>query len=321
MGSQRPPTGVPGLRRALAAAAAVLLAAVVVSCAGGRAAASSAGDAAPRGHLLIVGGGPIPDAILERFVALAGGPGKARIVLYPMASEYEDAGLELAAEFRKLGAEADRTLLTREQADTEEAVRRLDGVTGVWFGGGDQPRLTAALLHTRVEAAIRELYRKGAVVGGTSAGAAAMSTPMLTGEERRPGGDRPPEKDSGSAYLTIARDNVVTAEGFGLLPGAIVDQHFVRRRRNNRLLSLVLENPGLVGVGLDESTALEVGPGGPWRVLGESVAVVFDARKARITPPGAARLGAADVRLHVLPAGATFDPASGAAVLPGSGIE
>jgi cyanophycinase len=320
MGSQRPPTGVPGLRSALAAAAAVLLAAVVVSCAGGRA-ASSAGDAAPRGHLLIVGGGPIPDAILERFVALAGGPGKARIVLYPMASEYEDAGLELAAEFRKLGAEADRTLLTREQADTEEAVRRLDGVTGVWFGGGDQARLTAALLHTRVEAAIRELYRKGAVVGGTSAGAAAMSTPMLTGEERRPGGDRPPEKDSGSAYLTIARDNVVTAEGFGLLPGAIVDQHFVRRRRNNRLLSLVLENPGLVGVGLDESTALEVGPGGPWRVLGESVAVVFDARKARITPPGAARLGAADVRLHVLPAGATFDPASGAAVLPGSGIE
>ena len=212
-------------------------------------------------------------------------------------------------------------LLTREQADTEEAARRLDGVTGVWFGGGDQARLTAVLLHTRVEAAIRELYRKGAVVGGTSAGAAAVSTPMLTGEERRPGGDRPPAKDSNDAYMTIARGNVVTAEGFGLLPGAIVDQHFVRRRRNNRLLSLVLENPALVGVGIDESTALEVGPDGPWRVLGASVAVVYDARKARITPAGAARLGAADVKLHVLPAGATFDPASGAAVLPGSSTE
>ena len=317
MGSTGRKNRVPSLRRA----AVVALLAAVVACAGAPVAPSSAGDAAPRGHLLIVGGGPIPDAILERFVALAGGPGRARIVLYPMASEYEDAGLELAADFRKLGAEAERVLLKREQADTEEAARRLDGVTGIWFGGGDQARLTAALLHTRVEAAIRQRYREGAAVGGTSAGAAVMSTPMLTGDERRPGGDRPPAKDSPDAWMTIARDNVVTAEGFGLLPGAIVDQHFVRRRRNNRLLSLVLENPGLVGVGIDESTALEVGPEGPWRVLGASVAVVFDARKARVTPAGAAALGAADVRLHVLPAGATFDLASGSAVLPGSGRE
>ena len=315
MGSKRPRAGAPRLRRALACA--VLLAAAV-ACAGAPRAASPAEDAIPRGHLLIVGGGPIPDAILERFVALAGGPGKARIVLYPMASEYEDAGLELAADFRKLGAEAERILLTREKADTEEAARRLDGVTGVWFVGGDQARLTAALLGTRVEAAIRERYRQGAVVGGTSAGAAVMSTPMLTGEERRPGGERPPAKDSSDAYMTIARDNVITEQGFGLLPGTIVDQHFVRRRRNNRLLSLVLENPALVGVGIDESTALEVGPEGPWKVLGTSVAVVYDARKARITPAGAAPLGAADVRLHVLPAGATFDLASGTAILPNS---
>lgn len=316
MGPKRPQSGARGVGRAYAVGLLALLAAFV-SCSGARAVAS-AEDTTPLGHLLIVGGGPIPDAILERFVALAGGPGKARIVLYPMASEYEDAGLELAAEFRKLGAEAERILLTRAQADTEEAAHRLDGVTGVWFGGGDQAKLTAVLLHTRVEAAIRERYAKGAVVGGTSAGAAVMSTPMLTGEERRPGGDRPPEKDSGDAWMTIARGNIVTVEGFGLVPGAIVDQHFVRRRRNNRLLSLVLENPALVGVGIDESTALEVGPGVPWRVLGESVAVVYDARKARITPAGTAPLGAADVRLHVLPAGATFDPASGSAVLPDS---
>jgi cyanophycinase len=143
-----------------------------------------------------------------------------------------------------------------------------------------------------------------------------MSTPMLTEDERRPGGDRPPEKDSGDAYMTIARDNVVTAEGLGLLPGAIVDQHFVRRRRNNRLLSLVLENPALVGVGIDESTALEVGPGGAWKILGESVVGVYDARRARITPSGEAPLGAADVRLQVLPAGATFDLRTGTARLP-----
>jgi cyanophycinase len=279
-------------------------------------AASAPEPPRPGGSLLIVGGGPIPDPILERFVALAGGRGHARIVIFPMASEYADAGLELAGDFRKLGAEAERIVLTREQADTQESARLLDGVTGIWFGGGDQAKLTAAIGHTRVEAAIQERYAQGAVVGGTSAGAAVMSTPMITGDERKPGGSRPPAKDSSDAFMTIARDNVVTADGFALLPGAIVDQHHVRRRRNNRLLSVVLEHPELVGIGIDESTALEVGPDGPWRVVGESVAVVYDARQARITPPSAAGLGATGVKLQVLPAGSTYELKTGAATLP-----
>lgn len=272
--------------------------------------------AAARGSLFIVGGGPISDALLERFVALAGGRGRARIVVYPMASEDPDAGLEITEDFRKLGAEAERIVLTREQAGAETAARRLDGVTGIWFGGGDQARLTAAIGHTPVEAAIHERYLAGAVVGGTSAGAAVMSTPMLTGDERRPGGDRPPPKDSSDAFMTIARDDVVTTDGFALLPGVVVDQHHVRRRRNNRLLSVVLEHPDLVGIGIDESTALEVGPSGPFRVLGASVAVVYDARQARITPASATTLGATGVRLSVLPAGSTYDLATGAATLP-----
>ena len=302
-----------GLRYAVGA----LLALWAVSCATLAPVSSPASaPGARKGHLLIVGGGPVPDAIFDRFLTLAGGAGEARIAIFPMASEDPEAGVELAERFRKLGARADRIVLTHAQADTEEAARRLDGMTGIWFGGGDQSRLTAALGGTRTESAILGRYRDGAVIGGTSAGAAVMSTPMLTGDERRPGGDRPPEKDSSDAYMTIARDNVVTAEGFALLPGAIVDQHFVRRRRNNRLLSLVLEHPDLVGVGIDESTALEVDPDGVWRVLGLSAAVVFDARQARITPPSAAVLGAEGVRLHVLPAGGTFDPRDGRARLP-----
>jgi cyanophycinase len=279
---------------------------------------SSAGTAAGArlGSLVIVGGGPIPDPILDRFVALAGGSGHARIVIFPMASESADAGVELAADFQKRGADVERIVLTHEQADSEDAAKRLDGVTGIWFGGGDQSLLTKALLHTRIEAAIRRRYLEGAVVGGTSAGAAVMSTPMLTGDERHPGGRRPPAKDSSDAYMTIARDNVVTAEGFAFVPGAIVDQHFLRRRRHNRLISLVLENPRLVGVGIDESTALEVPPAGPWRVLGESAAFVVDARTAAITEPGAPALGAAGVRLSILPAGSTYDPETGRATLP-----
>ena len=108
----------------------------------------------------------------------------------------------------------------------------------------------------------------------------------------------------------------MTARGFGLLPGAIVDQHFVRRRRNNRLLSLVLENPTLIGVGIDESTALEVDPDGVRKVLGDSVAVVFDARKAALTKASSGPLGASDVRLSVLPSGSAYDPRTGASRLP-----
>ncbi len=133
-----------------------------------------------------------------------------------------------------------------------------------------------------------------------------MSNPMLTGVERRPGGARP-LSDSTQANVTIDRDNTVTGPGFGLLQGAIVDQHFVRRRRHNRLLSLVLEHPATLGVGIDESTAIHVRPDGSWGVIGASVAVILDAREARITPR-AEQLGASEIRMHVLPAGSTYDP-------------
>ncbi|MGE5276415.1 MAG: cyanophycinase [Acidobacteriota bacterium] len=269
------------------------------------------------GHLLLVGGGPIPDSILRRFVDLAGRPGRARIEAFEMASSDPDAENEIVGDFEKPGARAERIVLDRGAASTEEAARRLDGTAGIWFGGGDQSLSTAALQGTPVERAIHDRCRAGAVVGGTSAGAAAMTTPMITGDERHPGGSRPPKdpSDSAGAFMTIARDDIITALGFDLLPGAIVDQHFVRRRRLNRLVSAVLEHPERIGVGIDESTALEVGPDGRWKVPGESVAVVFDARRARITPPGGTP-GAADVRIQGLPAGSASDPVTGKGLLP-----
>ena len=281
---------------------------------------SASADRAGRGHLLIAGGGPLSDEIFARFVELAGGKGRARIAVLPMASQDPEAGAERTEEFRKLGARAERIVLDRAAASSPDALRRLEDVTGIWFGGGDQSRLTAALAGTPVERAVRERYAAGAAIGGTSAGAAVLSTPMITGEEKRPGGSRPPPDGDGSsgAFLTIARDDIVTAPGFDLIPGTIVDQHFVRRKRHNRLISLVLEHPDKLGLGIDESTAVEVGPDGKWRVLGDSVAVVLDARNARVTPPGRP-LGAADVRVHVLPAGSVYDPRSGTAEIPSEG--
>ncbi|MEO8432274.1 MAG: cyanophycinase [Acidobacteriota bacterium] len=294
----------------------LLLGALVGGCATSSGGPKTAAETRPRGHLLIVGGGPLPDALIARFVELAGGAGHARIAVLPMASEDADAGIELTAEFNKLGASAERVVLDRATADTPAGAARLAGVTGIWFGGGDQVKLTAAIGGTRAEAEIHARYREGAVLGGTSAGAAVMSTPMITGDEKKPGGARPPAKGSGDAFMTIARDNVITENGFSLIGGTVIDQHFVRRRRSNRLISVILEHPDLVGIGIDESTALEVGPEGPWRVLGESAAVVFDARGAAITPPGARTLGATGVRMSVLPAGSRYDRESGKAELP-----
>ncbi len=275
---------------------------------------SARASSSPRGTLFIVGGGPQPPALVTEFVRLAGGPGHAKIIVFAMASEDGKAsGEEKADDLRKLGADARNVWVNHDQANTDSVARLLDGATGIWFGGGDQVQLTKALKGTKTEAAIHARYRAGAVVGGTSAGAAVMSAAMITGDERHPGGVRP-VKDSAS-YMTIARDNIIMADGFGLLSNAVVDQHFVRRKRSNRLVSVVLEQPAHLGVGIDESTALIVSPDGRWRVMGESVAVIYDARHATITPAGQT-LGATGVTMHVLPEGGTFDPRSGKATLP-----
>jgi cyanophycinase len=268
------------------------------------------------GWLFIVGGGPQPPALVQEFVDLAGG-GRAKIIVFAMASASGlKSGEEKATDLRKLGAASINVFVNAQQANTDSVVALLDGATGIWFGGGDQALLTKALRGTKTERAIHAIYQKGGVIGGTSAGAAVMSAVMLTGDERHPGGARPPsDTSSANANMTIARDNVVTDSGFALLSNVIVDQHFLRRKRHNRLISLVLEQPVHLGVGIDESTALIVEPDGRWRIAGASVAIVYDARGGAITPLSAT-LGATGMVMHVLPAGSRYDPRSGVATLP-----
>lgn len=275
---------------------------------------STSPNHAGRGTLQIVGGGTQPRELVQHFVELAGGRGRARIAVFAMASASgERSGEAKANDFRQLGGEARNFWITREQANTDSVLRLLDGVTGIWFGGGDQNRLARVLRGTRVDSAIRARYEAGAVVGGTSAGAAVLSSIMITGSERRPGGVR---RDTTESFLTIDRDNVVTDTGFALIGNAIIDQHFVRRRRHNRLVSLVLERDPHLGVGIDESTALLVHPDGRWSVEGASVVVIYDARTATVTGTSRPVLGATGVRMHILPAGSTFDPRDGRAAIP-----
>jgi cyanophycinase len=269
---------------------------------------------APRGSLIIVGGGGRPASVLDRFLELGGGRGKVKVAVIPLASEdAEESGRYSAAAFDSAGAKVVVVLDRPEAAHSPEVVRQLESATAVWFGGGDQERLTAALAGTPALETIKRRFREGAVIGGTSAGAAIMSDTMITGNQTPPG-----EKTGyyGDDYPAIARKRIEIKPGFGFLPTAIVDQHFIRRERHNRLMSAVLEHPKLLGVGIDEATALEVQPNGTWRVLGRSAVVVYDARKSSITPSNSAVLGALELRVHVLPTGSVFDPSTGRGRFP-----
>lgn len=262
---------------------------------------ASAADAGPKGTLFIIGGGTRPQAMMQKFVDLALKAPGGRIVVFPQASaEAEASGNGLAEELRKLGAPDVKSLnVKREEALKPESAKLLDGVGGIYFCGGDQARLTAVLLDTPIHARMKELYAGGAVVGGTSAGAAVMSEVMITGDEKR-------KPKAGDEWQSIEADNVITVRGFGFLTTAIVDQHFATRRRHNRLISLVLEHPELVGFGIDESTAAVVSGGTTLEVVGEKDIVVYDATKAKVARNGAF-IGGTGLAFHVLLPGDKYD--------------
>ncbi len=254
--------------------------------------------ATPKGDLVLIGGGSKPAAAMTRFVELAGGR-DAAIIVFPTASEAPDTPTYYEKLFgEELGCSDVFVAPVHERADAldEALAARVAAAGGIFFGGGDQRRITAALDGTPVGEAVRDAYERGAVVGGTSAGTACQSPLMITGD-----GD----------FTVLTAGNIVLTEGLGLFRGVIVDQHFVARRRANRLLSVVMEHPDLVGVGVDEGTAVWVRPDNTFLVLGDGWVVVFDARRATVrrgadldTGPA---LGVHGMLTHVLLPGETFD--------------
>jgi cyanophycinase len=265
-------------------------------------------QAAPKGYLFIIGGGERDAPLMKRYVELAAGFGTGKVVVFTMASSVpQEVGPALVAEFKGNGVKDVAFYhLTRDEAMKPDSAKILDGVGGVWFAGGDQARLTAALLDTPIHKKMLELYEKGCVIGGTSAGAAVMSEVMITGDEKRTEGKE-------GTWEVIWGDDVIRTRGFGFVKAAVIDQHFVVRRRLNRLIATVIENPKLVGVGIDESTAVLVRPDGRFEVLGESQVLVFDARHAKTfkAPAPDKRVGVQGMTLNVLLPGDVYDPASG----------
>jgi cyanophycinase len=258
---------------------------------------------AQKGSLVIVGGGDRLLSVMKKFVDLAGGPEKANIAVFPNASgDPMDYFNDIKSEFEAVGAKkVELVHITHDQAVDPKSVERLAGVTGVFFTGGDQVRITRDLLGTPVHEWLRQFYNEGGVIGGTSAGAAMMSRVMITGDERL-------NPDTVRNFKYIKANNVITVEGMGFITDAIIDQHFLIRKRHNRLISVVLEHPDLPGIGIDETAAIAVMPDHSFDVLGEGNVLIYDARGAtnvRTAPDG--YLAGTGLTVHVLTVGDRYD--------------
>ncbi len=254
------------------------------------------------GKLVIIGGGSKPDYILLKIIDFAGGEDAKILVIPNASSDPIKSGEKSVEEFKKLGCtNVDYLFCDKNEADNDFILKKLEGVTGIYFGGGDQSLLTRDLLGTKLLEGIKIIYENGGVISGTSAGAAVMSEVMITGNELV-------NQDSTSAFIDIKKDNIETTEGFGFLKSVIIDQHFIKRKRLNRLISLVLENPELVGIGIDESTGIIVDHNNEFEVVGEGQVIVFDAKQCRqLKVDENGNLGTENLIMHILISGNKFN--------------
>ena len=216
----------------------------------------------PKGSLVIIGGGAIGPKIVERFVELAGGP-EAEYVLIPTATEGDDLDpRRLAEQFRRqFGVRKVAVLHTRDraEADTEAFAAPLKTASAVFFGGGRQWRLVDSYLGTRVDRELKALLDRGGVIGGSSAGATIQGSYLVRGARAGP--------------------QIMMAEGYevglGFLRDSAIDQHLRARRRQDDLVAVIEAHPGLLGIGLDEATAIVV-RGDRFEVLGAGLVGVYD---------------------------------------------
>lgn len=211
------------------------------------------------GSLVIVGGGRLSDEIIEKFISLAGG-NDAPIVLIPTAGGGENYTQERAKLLTSRGATNVKVLHTndKKEANTAAFIKPLLNAKGVWFSGGRQWRLVDSYADTKVEEAFWKVLERGGVIGGTSAGATIQGSYLARGDTKN--------------NQIMMGDH---QEGFGFIRNVAIDQHVLARNRQFDLFTILKEKPELLGIGLDENTAIIV-QGDEFEVLGASYALIYD---------------------------------------------
>lgn len=263
-----------------------------------------------RGSLLLIGGAEDKKRekkILKRFSSLVREQGSYLVILTSATIRAGQVGREYQEIFQDLGIDMVRILDidSRAKAMAPENARILEKAGGIFFTGGDQLRITSIFGGTRAYVALKEAYEGGTVVAGTSAGASVVSSIMIVGGE----GEDSPQLNS-----------VRLAAGLGLLEEVVIDQHFAQRGRMNRLLFAVAYNPHILGIGIDEDTAIEFQEEASFLVHGSRTVTVIDGREISYSNiselEGEQPLALLNVKIHVLPAGYAYNLITREVIIP-----
>jgi cyanophycinase len=266
-----------------------------------------------KGSLIAVGGGESAEItedslkIIEKFLELSGGVNKARILIMTVATDHpEDAFGRYEKVFESLKFKNFEILeiADRSQSFDEAILEKIKHATGLYFTGGSQLHVTALTGGTPLHNLILEKFNKGMTIGGTSAGAMMMSSSTLL---------------SGSSDVAPRHGATEVAPGMDLLDRAIIDTHFSQRGRHGRLLSSVAHNPQVLGIGIDERTAIVV-QGDKFEVIGEGAVTVICAKNSMHTNlpyiKSEETIGIVGVNFHVLPEGYKYDLAKREPIVP-----
>ncbi len=253
-----------------------------------------------RGYVIPIGGAEEQRGsplVLRRFVKHCGGK-NARIVIIPTASNLPDTGDKYIGIFTRIGVDEAVSLPINErvEAGRRDYLEQLEQATGIFITGGNQLRLSTILGGTEIAKKIRRLNAKGVHIAGTSAGAAIMPEHMIAG---------------GSTGTVPSGDGVNLAPGLGLTNALLIDQHFSQRHRLGRLLTAISYNPFMLGIGLDEDTAIFIDPEHSFEVVGSGAVTVIDPTHLSYSSMSKASkkdaLSMLDLKLHILSKGCTFD--------------
>lgn len=255
----------------------------------------------PKGKLFIIGGGDRSDALMKQVLAVAELSKKDYIVVLPMSSEEPDSSFVF---FKKqmVKLTTNPIVMLNFNAATEQNNVLTDSVQKaklIFICGGDQSRFMSVVQNTPLKTAIQKAYENGSTISGTSAGAAVMSEKMITGNQKL-------QKEYSGTFDNIRYDNLETSEGLGLLKTAIIDQHFLKRNRYNRLLSALVEFPALTGIGIDESTAVIV-RNNQIEVAGESEVIVIKNPKGIVKAKNNNLVSVEKLEMSIYTAGQKFN--------------
>ncbi len=253
-----------------------------------------------RGYLIIIGGAEDKknDSIILKQAPQMLTDEDLLTILTTATEHPEEAGQKYFEVFRKIGVENIQVLNinTREEANHAGFCEQIERSQCVFMTGGDQLRITSILGGTRACAQLKRLYESGGIIMGTSAGASAMSSTMIvTGKDNEP----------------ARKCTLKMAPGLDLIDGAIIDQHFDQRGRFGRLLCGVTENPGVLGIGIDEDTCIKIFPDLHFEVIGSNAVTIIDGKTMQSSNVSELEqdeiLAVNGVTVHVLPQGYGFD--------------